>query len=35
MPEQLNQPWWIDVIKAFVVANLVMGAFAYLTWVER
>ncbi len=31
----LNQPWWIDVIKAFVVINLVMGAFAYLTLVER
>jgi NADH-quinone oxidoreductase subunit H len=31
----LNQPWWIDVIKAFLVANLVMGAFAYLTWTER
>ena len=35
MPEQLNQPWWIDVIKAFLVINLVLGAFAYLTWVER
>jgi NADH-quinone oxidoreductase subunit H len=33
--QALNQPWWIDVIKAFLVANLVMGAFAYLTWVER
>ncbi len=32
---ELNQPWWIDVIKAFLVANLVMGAFAYLTWTER
>jgi NADH-quinone oxidoreductase subunit H len=32
---ELNQPWWIDVIKAFVVANLVLGAFAYLTLVER
>src|ERR671915_328344 len=35
MPEQLNEPWWIHVIKAFLVANLVLGAFAYLTWVER
>ena len=35
MPEQLNEPWWIDVIKAFLVINLVLGAFAYLTWVER
>ena len=35
MPEQLNQPWWIDVIKAFVVINLVMVCFAYATWLER
>ena len=33
--QTLNQPWWIHVIKAFVVANVVLGAFAYLTWVER
>jgi len=32
---ELNQPWWIDVIKAFIVVNLVLGAFAYLTWTER
>jgi NADH-quinone oxidoreductase subunit H len=32
---EINQPWWIDVIKAFVVANLVMVTFAYLTWTER
>jgi NADH-quinone oxidoreductase subunit H len=32
---ELNQPWWIDLIKAFLVVNLVLGAFAYLTWVER
>jgi NADH-quinone oxidoreductase subunit H len=32
---ELNQPWWIDVIKAFLIANVVMGAFAYLTWTER
>ena len=31
----LNQPWWIDVIKAFVVINLVMLCFAYVTWLER
>jgi NADH-quinone oxidoreductase subunit H len=35
VPEQLNEPWWIDVIKAFLIVNLVLGAFAYLTWVER
>jgi NADH-quinone oxidoreductase subunit H len=32
---ELNQPWWIDLIKSFLVINLVLGAFAYLTWVER
>ena len=31
----LNQPWWIHVIKAFVVANVVLLSFAYLTLVER
>jgi NADH-quinone oxidoreductase subunit H len=35
VPEQLNEPWWIDLIKAFLIVNLVLGAFAYLTWVER
>jgi NADH-quinone oxidoreductase subunit H len=30
-----NEPWWIDFIKAFVIINLVMGVFAYMTWVER
>ena len=35
MPEHLNQPWWIDVIKAFLIINLVLGAFAYATLVER
>jgi NADH-quinone oxidoreductase subunit H len=35
VPEQFNEPWWIDLIKAFLIINLVLGAFAYLTWVER
>jgi len=35
VPEHLNQPWWIDVIKAFLIINLVLGAFAYATLVER
>ena len=35
MPEHLNQPWWIDIIKAFLIINLVLGAFAYATLVER
>jgi NADH-quinone oxidoreductase subunit H len=32
---ELNEPWWIDAIKAFVIVNLVLGAFAYMTWLER
>jgi NADH-quinone oxidoreductase subunit H len=32
---ELNQPWWIDIIKAFLIVNLVMVTFAYLTWTER
>ncbi|HUC35288.1 MAG TPA: NADH-quinone oxidoreductase subunit H, partial [Gaiellaceae bacterium] len=35
MESGLNQPWWIDLIKALVVINLVMAAFAYCTWLER
>src|SRR5919201_1166572 len=31
----LMEPWWISLIKAFVVVNLVMVAFAYTTWLER
>jgi NADH-quinone oxidoreductase subunit H len=31
----VNQPWWIDAVKAFVIINLVMATFAYMTWVER
>lgn len=31
----LNEPWWIDAIKALVIINLVLGMFAYMTWVER
>jgi NADH-quinone oxidoreductase subunit H len=27
--------WWISLIKAFIVINLVMVAFAYTTWLER
>jgi NADH-quinone oxidoreductase subunit H len=29
------EPWWIDLIKALIIINLVMVAFAYMTWVER
>jgi NADH-quinone oxidoreductase subunit H len=31
----LNQPWWIDLAKAVVIVNLLLGMFAYMTWVER
>ena len=35
LAQALVEPWWISVIKAFVIANLVLGTFAYLTVVER
>jgi NADH-quinone oxidoreductase subunit H len=31
----VNEPWWIQVIKAALIANLVLLAFAYSTWLER
>jgi NADH-quinone oxidoreductase subunit H len=31
----VTDPWWISLIKALIVINLLMGAFAYLTWLER
>jgi NADH-quinone oxidoreductase subunit H len=31
----LNEPWWIDLAKAVVIVNLLLGMFAYMTWVER
>src|SRR5262249_42447680 len=31
----MNEPWWIDLIKAVIIINLLLGMFAYLTWVER
>src|ERR671930_2675525 len=30
-----GEPWWISLIKAAVIVNLVMLAFAYTTWLER
>jgi NADH-quinone oxidoreductase subunit H len=30
-----GEVWWVSLIKAFVVINLVMVAFAYTTWLER
>jgi len=31
----VTEPWWISLMKAFLVANFVMVAFALMTWVER
>jgi NADH-quinone oxidoreductase subunit H len=31
----MNEPWWIDLIKAVIIINLLLGMFAYMTWVER
>jgi NADH-quinone oxidoreductase subunit H len=31
----MNEPWWIDLIKALVIINLLLGVFAYTTWLER
>ncbi len=30
-----HEAWWISLIKSGVIINLVMGAFAYTTWLER
>src|SRR5205085_1643736 len=32
---RVSEPWWITLIKAFVIVNLVMLAFAYTTLLER
>jgi NADH-quinone oxidoreductase subunit H len=31
----VNEPWWVSVIKAFVIINIVLLTFAYTTLVER
>jgi NADH-quinone oxidoreductase subunit H len=31
----VNEPWWIDAIKALVIINVVLLTFAYMTLVER
>ena len=30
-----GEPWWIALIKALIVINLVLFGFAYLTLLER
>src|SRR5262249_23047331 len=32
---RMKEPWWIAIIEAFIIANLVRVTFAYLTWLER
>jgi len=31
----MTEPWWISLIKAFVIVNVLLLLFAYLTLVER
>jgi len=31
----VTEPWWISLIKAVIIVNLVLGLFAYLTLIER
>ena len=31
----MHEPWWIAIIEALLIINLVMLAFAYMTWAER
>jgi NADH-quinone oxidoreductase subunit H len=31
----VTEPWWISVIKAFVIINIVLLTFAYTTLIER
>jgi len=31
----VTDTWWISLIKAFLVINLLLLTFAYMTWVER
>jgi NADH-quinone oxidoreductase subunit H len=31
----MNEPWWIALIEAVVIINILLGLFAYLTLIER
>jgi NADH-quinone oxidoreductase subunit H len=31
----VTDPWWISIIKAFLIINLLLLLFAYMTWIER
>ena len=30
-----SEPWWIAIIEAGIIINLLLGLFAYLTLIER
>jgi len=30
-----SEPWWIAIIEAIVIVNILLGLFAYLTLIER
>ena len=32
---QVTDPWWISIIKAFLIINLLLLTFAYMTLIER
>src|SRR5256714_8245320 len=31
----MHEPWWISLIKAFIIINLLLLTFAYTTLIER
>jgi NADH-quinone oxidoreductase subunit H len=31
----VTEPWWISIIKAIIIVNVVLVLFAYLTLIER
>jgi len=31
----MSEPWWIGLIEAVIVVNVLLICFAYLTWLER
>src|SRR5207249_2212517 len=31
----VSEPWWIGLIKAAIIVNVLLLTFAYLTWAER
>ena len=33
--QRVNEPWWIALIEALIIVNILLGLFAYLTLIER